>query len=94
MARNWHFHLLSSDYHTSLCNNLVRVFRLGKVLGVITVEFAETEALSLSVAARAMLLAYEQSGVMTEEAYTELVKAAEKLDQALWGPEHQGLTPV
>lgn len=76
--------------HLTLFDNLVRVFHLDKVLRMISVELTETECISLSVAARAMVLAYERQGIIKEEAYLELVKAAEKLEQAMWGP----VTPV
>lgn len=57
---------------------------------MITVEFSETEALSLLIAARAGILRFEMENIRNEEAYHELVLAVEKLEQMLWGP----VTPV
>lgn len=53
---------------------------------MIDVTFTETEALSLLIAARAGILRFEREQIRNEPAYEELVKAAEKLEQLLWGP--------
>lgn len=80
--RSWYWGFVRRDNYQDLLRTLRPT--------MIDLQLSETEALSLLIAARGAILRFENEQQRNEEAYLELVKAAEKLEQQLWGPVNAG----